>query len=164
MAAPVSSFRVEGVRELIAKLNAPRLIGPPLRRFWSRAAILTQSRIRERTPVDQGPLRNSIAPEIDPATVPRWARVGTNLKYAPAQEFGFPPGRVFPPPAALEPWARRHGFPEGGGYLVARAIFRRGMKPQRYLRDGLDDAKAPITNLLPVLAREIEASAAMGAR
>ena len=75
------------------------------------------------------------------AASPLWAKGGSNVKYAPYMEYGTGRladaegggggGRHWPPAQALEGWASRHGFGPGGGFLVARAIGRRGgLKPR----------------------------------
>lgn len=46
----------------------------------------------------------------------------------------------FPPPQKLERWARLHGFPPGGGFLVARAISERGTEARPFLLDALPAA------------------------
>ena len=71
--------------------------------------------------------------------------------------FLFSPGgkgaRHWPPSDALELWAKRHGFGEGGGYLVARAIgLRGGLTPRRYLRGGLQES-------IPHIEDEFDAAA-----
>jgi hypothetical protein len=64
-------------------------------------------------------------------------------------------GSHFPPSAALNLWARNHGIPSG--YLVARAIARRGgLRARRWLRDVPTQAKTRIVSgALSQLAKEI---------
>lgn len=159
--------RIKGLAELKGKLNIG-LIAGPLRTFLTRAAILVQSRARERAPVDTGRLRADIAFEVDGGTPPIWARVGNNVFYAPYVEYGTGTqtdgpgggGRHWPPAGALSGWAGRHGFGPGGGFIVARAIGRRGgLRPRRYLRDALDAALSGIEGLFGALSRDIEAEA-----
>lgn len=63
---------------------------------------------------------------------------------AAAIEFGTAPAapgglkRHFPPPDALEGWARRHGFPPGSGYLIARAIYMHGIPARPFLSKAFD--------------------------
>jgi hypothetical protein len=81
--------RIEGLEEAIKKLS-PDLYAEPLRRFWERSAIAVQSKAktRPRMPVDTGRLTNSIMYEIDTAHPPLYAKVGSDVEYAPYQEFG----------------------------------------------------------------------------
>lgn len=129
-------------------------------RTWPATAALEMNRAVETTlwqieadakrgaPVDTGRLRSSITHQV------RWMPglvegvVGTNVSYAPYMEFGT--GRVgdpavphsgkhWPPAAALDVWARRHGFGPDGGKTVAWIIGRRGgLRPRRFLRNAID--------------------------
>jgi phage gpG-like protein len=90
---------IVGLAAVLDKLK-PSLYAVPLRRFWERASITVQSnaRKRPRMPVDTGRLTNSIAYEIDGASPPQYAKVGTDVFYAPFQEFGTSrgvPARMF---------------------------------------------------------------------
>lgn len=78
---------IKGLEEMLSKLD-PKLYSPALKRFWERSAITVQSRAREQSPVDTGRLRASIMYEIDSGTPPQYAKVGTDVFYAPFQEFG----------------------------------------------------------------------------
>ena len=78
---------IVGLAEVLKKLD-PDLYAKPLRRFWERAGIVVQSRAREKSPVDTGRLRASIMYEVDSASPPQYAKVGTDVFYAPFQEFG----------------------------------------------------------------------------
>jgi phage gpG-like protein len=60
--------------------------------------------------------------------------VGSAVEYAPFVEFGTRPH--WPPIAALETWARRHGT---SAFVVARAIAQRGTEARNYLRDALKE-------------------------
>ena len=156
------SIEIEGLDRLIHQLS-PELIAKPLRHFFERAAITVQSRAREKAPVDTGRLRSSITYELDKRPVTLWAKVGTNLAYAPYMEYGTGlfaegpgarGGRHFPPSGALDVWASRHGFSSGG--QVAQIVGRRGgLKPRRYLRNAIKESVADIQSLLARLQREI---------
>lgn len=158
------TMRIAGLEEAIRSV-APRILNSPLGRFFGRSAITVQGGARKRAPVDRGRLRADINYEIDHSTPPLWAKVGNNLFYAPWMEYGTGTqsdapggsgGRHWPPAAALEPWAQRHGFPPGGGAMVARAIgLRGGLRPRRYLRDALEDSLGMIDSFLRTLASEI---------
>ena len=78
---------IEGLEAVLAKLD-PKLYAPALGRFWLRASIAVQSRAREKSPVDTGRLRASIMYEVDGASPPQYAKVGTDVFYAPFQELG----------------------------------------------------------------------------
>ena len=156
------SVKIEGLDRLIKK-TSPDLLRAPLKRFFERAAISVENRAKRNAPVDTGRLRSSLTHELDSADVPRFARVGTNVKYAPFMEFGtglFSDAegashtRHWPPPDALGGWAKRHGF--ASGYAVAAAIGKRGgLKPRRYLRNALKDSLGDIRGFMDRLGREI---------
>lgn len=135
-------------------------------RFLNRVAITIQGYARKRAPVDTGRLRNSIGIEIDSSIPPIWAKIGTNVNYARPMEYGT--GKLsddpasahaahFPPSGALDVWAKRHGI-AGGGFVVARAIGRRGgLKPRRYLRGGLADSRGAIAGFVQQLDSDVKA-------
>ncbi len=149
------SVEIEGLDELLKKLE-PRQLNGPLRRFFQRSTITVQNQARQKAPVDTGRLRSSIATQVDHSTPPMWGKIGTNVKYAPFVEFGTRPH--WPPPGALQPWARRHGFPPGpeGDFLVRRAIARHGTRAQPYLIPALEESMGDIRRFLDKMADEIE--------
>lgn len=73
-------MQLKGFEELLRKLD-PARYNEAYRRFWQRAAIAVQTLGRERSPVDTGRLRASLAIEVDPSPHPLWAKVGTNVEY-----------------------------------------------------------------------------------
>lgn len=96
------------------------------------SAINIQRVARVAVPVDTGLLRSRILIEQRVEGARQIASVGTfeggAEHYGPDVEFGTRPH--WPPRKALEGWARRHGVPV---FLVARAIARRGTRPQPFL-------------------------------
>ncbi len=88
-------------------------------------------KLRDMKAIDTGNLRTSILVEVtgDKLT----AEVGPVAPYGPYVEFGTQPH--FPPLAALEDWARKHGIP---AFLVAKAIARRGTFARPYLAPAYD--------------------------
>lgn len=151
--ADAFSIRIVGLEKLMAKARDPRLVDVPAKKFLNRSGVLVAGNVRERTPVDTGRLRSSITHELRGTSS---VRIGTNVKYAPSVEFGSQPH--FPPVAALQPWARRHGFPAGtgGAFLVARAISRRGTKPREMFKKGLAASLGDVRRFLGDFARDIE--------
>jgi len=163
-------YKIVGLKELIDKAT-PDLVGKPLRKFFERASIGVQGKAREGAPVDVGQLRADIVYEVDPAEVPHWAKVGLLhaapgsglFKKATAMEYGTglfaegphaKGGRHWPPGAALDVWAKRHGF--ASGWQVAAIIGKRGgLKPRRYLRNAFTNSQSEIAHWLQVLGQEI---------
>lgn len=161
---------IHNLDRVLDKLDS-KTLNKPLESFFKRAAIATQSEARERAPVDTGHLRNMIGYKLDDGLPPLWAKVGVDApdgsplwSKARAMEYGtgrlgdpevsHKPGH-FPPGPALDTWARRHGF--GSGWQVAKIIARRGgLRPRRYLREGLRAARGAISRALDKLGADIK--------
>lgn len=156
--------KIENLDEVLRRIS-PEIYAEPLRTFWERAAIAVENLARTKAPVDTGRLRASMAHELDSASPPIWAKVGSNVAYAPYMEYGTgtqsdgPGGRGgvhWPPPGALDVWAQRHGFPSGA--VVAKIIGQRGgLEPRRYLRGALQEAMGQISGFIAQLAADIGA-------
>src|SRR5690606_1605126 len=75
--------------------------------YLQRTPAGARRRLRELWTSATGRLANSIASAEEPGG--RDARIGTNLVYARAIEFGFPPGYLqrMPPVEAIQGWVRR---------------------------------------------------------
>lgn len=156
------SARVVGLDKLV-RSTKPEILRRPMRRFFDRAGIAVRNAAVRRTPVDVGRLRSSMTYRVDDSDLPLWVQIGSNVEYTKPVEFGTgllsdaPDSkrrRYFPPPAALDVWAKRHGAPNG--FVVARAIFfRGGTRPRRMLRDGLTASLGTIQNFVSQAAAEI---------
>lgn len=108
-----------------------------------RATLLVQRDARRLAPVDTGRLRASITPEIRQRGTTIQGVVGTNVIYAAAVELGSRPH--YPPIAALQTWARRHGM---NAFVLQRAIGRRGTKARRYFQQAFEQNRSRIVELL----------------
>lgn len=120
------------------------LHGAPVLNAFRTATLLVQRDAKINAPVDTGRLRASITPEVRAAGDSIEGVVGSNVFYAPFVELGT--RAHWPPPGALEVWARRHGVPE---FLVRRAIGLKGTKAVKFLQDAFEKNKDRIV-------REIE--------
>lgn len=107
------------------------------------ATMIVTNDAKLLAPVDSGRLRNSITPEIRSEGRVTMGVVGSNVKYAAAQETGTRP--FMPPVKALETWARRHGT---SAWVVARAIARRGIKGKRYMQRAFEKNRSKIRSLI----------------
>lgn len=143
--------KVEGSEQLQRLLSDPQFVRGPLRNFLTKASFELELRIKEGAPVDTGRLRASVRT----AQSATRASVGPAVAYAPWVEFGTRPH--WPPQGALQPWARRHGFPAGfvGDFLVRRAIALRGTRAQPFVTPALRKAMPTIRVLAMELGREI---------
>lgn len=115
-----------------------------------KATVLVAGDGKRNAPVDMGVLRASITPSVEARGGETVGVVGSNIAYAPFMELGARPH--WPPLAALEGWARRHGTT---AYLVARAIARRGLKARRYLGRALDDNKRRIVRIFEEYVQKV---------
>ena len=152
------TVELEGTRELQKQLSDEPVRGAA-EAFLTKACIAVQTAVRPLVPVDTGHLRNSIMYDVQ-----EWqgrvgvlsAAPGTPLWYkARAVEYGT--GRVgdravphkpthWPPPSALDPWARRHGFDSGA--TVARLIgLRGGLRARSFLREGARQVERELSRL-----------------
>ncbi len=146
------TMRLEDTKKLQRAFKDPRLIQGPIREFLESAGRTVELAAKEKVTVDTGRLRSSITTKVETDR----AIVGSNLKYAPYIEFGTRPH--FPPLSAMQPWARRHGFPAGirGAFLVARKIARFGTPARPYLLPALNQSAGAIRRFLEKAANEIE--------
>lgn len=132
------TIRVDGLERLLAKMGGAAIIRDEMRKAFDRAGFIVESEAKRLVPVDRGRLRASIAHQVDPATFPKHAEVGTNTSYAKAVHDGRPRG-IMPPVSALEGWAKRHRM---SAWAVAKAIEQRGIPARPFLADALE-AKQP---------------------
>ena len=151
MADSAFHVKIEGAERLQEALKDPKLLKGPIADFLKKSGAYVELAAKERAPVDTGHMKSTIAFKVKETEV----EIGTNVFYAPYVEFGTRPH--FPPSSALEGWARKHGFGPGGGFLVARAISRRGTKKQPFLVPALQGAKSAIDGFLKEAINKIEA-------
>lgn len=88
-------------------------------------------------PVDTGRLRSSIRYAVFATHDNIYSMVGTDVAYAAFVHQGTKPH--WPPMGAMQPWAKRHGFPAGsaGAFLVARSIAQQGTPAVPFLIDAI---------------------------
>lgn len=154
------TLEIDGVEEVLRKLNDDVLLADPMRNFLNRMAFTGQAEARRHAKphgADTGELANSVQTRLDSASVPLWAEVYTNKAYAASANYGRGPGSP-PPVAAIEPWARRHGATgPGAAYLIARAIGRRGTKGLQFMEKARDEMTRRSGEFVGKLAAEVEA-------
>lgn len=145
-------LKVEGASEAAARLGRTREVMDILNAYVRRVSFHAERSAAERAPVDTGRLRGSIRT----AFAPLRAVVGPTVHYASHVEYGTRPH--WPPPGALQPWARRHGFGAGarGDYLARRAIAIHGTKPQPFMRPAAQSAEEFAARETAAVASEIE--------
>lgn len=132
---------VKGVSETLSLFKSlPDRLLLALLQAMREVAIDIQSRAKVNAPVFRGLLRVSILRSVSVDDRRIVGRVGSALTYAPVVEYGRASG-WFPPVNELRIWARRKLGDERAGFLVARAIKKRGFKAQPYLLPALEAAK-----------------------
>ena len=128
------STRITGGKELQANVAKLKRLAPEFTKNAVNAtAIAIQARakanITDNHTVDTGSLRSSVKIETYSNGFAR--RVGSDLKYAPAIEFGARPH--FPPLDPIRAWCKRHGIPESAAYPIALGISKRGTPAKPFL-------------------------------
>lgn len=122
--------------------GAPKVVQEELVAATEFAVNLAQATIVPLTPIDTGLLRGGIQTSVSPGPVDIVGRVFNPLAYALPVEMGTAPH--FPPPAALEAWGRRKLGQEGLGFVLARAISKRGTKGAFMFKRGLEACRGRI--------------------
>ncbi len=103
--------------------------------------------------VDRGGLRNSVRVRKRP----KGATLSVDAPHASVIEDGARP--FFPPVAPLAEWARRKGLAataseaQSIGFLIARAISKRGIEPRHFFKKG-------VARMYAIVAEEVEAELA----
>lgn len=148
----------------LMKAVHPSVFHKPVRGMFQRMAIFAQGVARKKVVVDTGRLRSSIAYGVDPINPAMYAKVNTEVFYAPYVEYGTGTmsdgeggtGRAhYPPGEALQTWAVRHGFKSG--YAVAAIIGRRGgLRPKPFMRPALEATRARLGDFIRRCEQEIE--------
>lgn len=126
---------IEEVRDYFNK--RPVKVVKELNTALTRSAIIIQRMARQESPTDLGRLRNSIAIENRMGFT---TAISPKANYAAAVHEGSRPH--WPPLSSLEGWARRHGF--ASAYPLARAIAKRGTKPNRYMDRTADQGQGDV--------------------
>lgn len=165
MPAQSAVLTITGDKDLVRRLvalgaEAPRIAAAAL----NEEAETIMTAAKQLVPVDFGTLKGSghIRPPRIAAgrVVVEMGFGGAAAPYAVYVHEGRRPGRM-PPIAKMEEWARRHGFPAGSGFMVARAIGRRGIKPTKYLERPFLAALRGMNGRLAVsIRRRLDARAA----
>lgn len=135
------TIRVDVPRDLLRRLS------PEERRRIKSGALeetmlYLETGTAEKTPVNLGPLRASIAhQQLRGLGANLRGEVFSNRDYAPAVERGRRPGS-WPPKAPIVDWVRRklgyNVYADEVAYLVRRKIFRQGIKAVRMFKRTAD--------------------------
>ena len=145
--------RVTGLDEFNKKVEQIQrdMSGSPMRQAMGQATLLVVRTARIEAPVDRGPLRASIVPDVIVRDKVVQGIVGSNREYAPYQELGTRP--FWPPWKPIYEWALRvvKGDRKRAGALAAgarMAIAARGIRAKRFLQRGLEQNARRIYRLI----------------
>jgi hypothetical protein len=119
------------------------LRGRPFLQAVQNATLGVQRDARRLAPVDTGRLRGSITAEVRRDNDTVYGVVGTVVEYSSHMEYGTKPH--FPPRAAIETWAKRHGM---NWFVVARAIAQRGLRGRKYMAGALEKNNDRIVRII----------------
>jgi hypothetical protein len=137
MTTAAYGVRVVGLKDLQGRLEKyPQLAQEVLRPAALASVIKVEGEVKRETPVHTGHLRSSISHRVVPIGNDIQGLVTTPVEYAPPVEFGRQPG-TWPNIKAINRWAHLVLGDESAGFLVARAIFQRGIKPRAMFAKGL---------------------------
>jgi hypothetical protein len=123
------TLTLQGADELVARLRrSPRVTAAAQERAMLASLLLVEGDARRNVRHDTRRLMNSISHQIQGRGERLVGRVGPSVGYGLYVERGSRPH--WPPRAALEGWARRHGIPV---FAVQRSIARRGTRARPFL-------------------------------
>ena len=144
----VLSINDETIRKALAD---PQLVKGPIMTMLKKSALMIEQKAKLKATVDTGHMRRGIKTFLSPLQ----AVIEATEKYSAFVEMGTRPH--WPPRKALQPWARRHGFPPGmkGASMLAAAIAKRGTKAQPFMMPALEESKNAIQGLIQQAANQI---------
>jgi hypothetical protein len=144
--------KIDGTQPLVYRLERiyKGVNGPEMILAMRRVTTLILRELRIRAPVDQNFLRGGTVMGVSSQARGIRGIVGVPATYGPFQERGTVPH--WPPLAALEGWARRHGTT---AYIVCRAIARRGNIALWFARDTVRETKVRVYAMLDEAVRRM---------
>jgi len=139
---------IKGFAEQVKLLRGyDQIVDEELTRAMQQSTLSLVAAIKPLTPVYRGALRQSIDSEITrQAAGDIIGKVGSTLaseEYPAVMEFGRAPGQM-PPPDALERWGHLKLGEDGLGFVLARAIGKKGIKGKKYMKRGYESVKSKI--------------------
>ena len=133
----VYGVKIVGLDELQRRLGKyPELSQTVMKPAITSMVVKVEGEVKRETPVYTGHLRSSISHRVISIGNQVQGVVATPAAYAPPVELGRAPGS-WPPIKPIARWAHLVLGDESLGFLVARAIFQRGIKPRAMFSKGL---------------------------
>lgn len=147
---------VHGDIELFKRIEkllerAPQVTSDAVNEFAINVQAQAKQNLTDLPAVDTGRLRASIG--IDSFEQGLARRVGSNLNYAAAIEFGQKPH--FPPLEPIRQWCKRHGIDEGMAYVIARKISQTGQPAKPYLFPAYEAERPKLQKVIRETWREL---------
>lgn len=133
--------------KLHKKMKSDYLIDVPADEFYDAIAIKIGKRAQALTPVDRGDVKKGIKVLKDSGGV---AVAATARHSIYAHE---PTRPHWPPVAALQGWAKRHGI---DAFLVAKAISEKGTEGVPFLKDAAEEVFDSLQPGLRAFSRSVE--------
>jgi hypothetical protein len=145
---------LQGFDEMGRRLEQyPRRTTDELRSTMQAGLLLLEADQRRHVAQDTRRLLGSITNRIEGSGQVLTGRVGPTTRYAFWVEYGRRPGR-YPPLAAIAGWARRHGVHP---FVVARAIARRGTRPQPFVGPSLERNRVTLERMFARVGARVTA-------
>ena len=137
----MTETRIRGLNHILSRLSEP-MYAKPWRDALEGSALIAEDEGIQHAPVDTGWMRSQLTHSLDPATVPLWAKVGTNVR-----------ARGVSYPAVLEAGTDRRGR----RYHYRRGP-RAGQPTEKWLGGSIVAVAPRIKARLEKAAKQIEAS------
>lgn len=159
MADGALQIEVPNLGSFLKKFEYEPLVAVPYRKGIEKLLLVIEGKARTYAKPhsgDRGELARSIKHELGGASGQSLAgRVFTDKLYAVPAEYGRLPGAM-PPVAPIADWLRRHGGDPEQGYVVARAIGRRGTRGIFYMKRAADEGRTAAPPIMRQMADDIE--------
>jgi len=143
-------LEIKGLEE--AQRKATQLVkdmfGEPMLNAMRDATLYVLRDAKKLAPVDTGRLRASITPEVRSENEAIMGVIGSNVEYAPYQEFGT--GQFNDSGSGLSP-----GIYKMPQLMVKLGIRKGGIRPKRYLRGAVEQNATKIYRRIEIAVRQI---------
>ena len=134
------TFKLDA-KAMLRRMGAVKFMNAARR--WGRdTAVLLELRAKQHAPVDMGQLHRSITHRVIEMGPNIIARTGSNVKYAPYQEFGTglhgPRRQMY----TIRPRKKRAlAFNLNGAMVVVQSVRHPGVKPKRFFAKALTEVR-----------------------
>lgn len=135
------------LQQVMARLS-PVVVAMRSKAAMGESLAYLQAEVQKNTPVDTGITRGSIFTASRGSSLADLrGTVASPLEHTIVLEEGRRPGGRMPPVAIIERWAQRVIGVSGLGYVIARAIARRGTKAHHMFRNAADRGRVVVQSI-----------------